>query len=178
MLQQRFPENIKCNHEQPTTIIHRERLRAMRPLTNTEEPMTGLNFLRALLCMAVPDLVQHSYLLECRSVSQPLLGLLQPLALEPARLRRAAGPRVLARLGNVASLRHQLLQPRNRVAAIGFLRPKTMRLEDDLVVAREAPPRQRPQPLFAGFVEQRRSADEKPQLTGGRDLVDVLAAGA
>src|SRR5688572_19517432 len=53
-----------------------------------------------------------------------------------------------------------------------------MRLEDDLVVGREPPSGKRAQARLSRLVEQRRRADEKPQLAGRRHLVDVLPAGS
>ena len=94
-----------------------------------------------------------------------------------ANCRRSAGARLRGalRVGGAAEQAHE---PLVRVGAVAVLRAESLRLDDDDAAAAHTPAGQGAQAHAHGVRDRRRARGVEAQLHGGRDLVDVLAAGA
>src|SRR6266568_6581699 len=99
------------------------------------------------------------------------------LAVDAPALRALRRSRGLSRARNGGRRVHQLLQPRQRILAVPLLTVIPLRLDDDHAIGGDALILARAKAQLDRF-RQRRCADVEAQADRGRDLVDVLAAGA
>src|ERR1700686_4696378 len=131
-------------------------------------------------------LTTHSSLLTTRYSLFAVLRLFLPQALDPGSdflrgqapfLRSAGRPGGPARRRRHARALDQLDEAVERILSVALLGAVTLRHDDQNAVAGEPGARHPFQPLAHVRGERGRPAHVEAQLHGGRELVDVLAAG-